>query len=295
MRVAIFGRVLKDRDLEFVQSFIEQLIVRGDDVSINESYYASIKEKATGVPLCGTYRFEDGITAEIDFLFSIGGDGTLLKSAQLGMQHGTKVLGINVGRLGFLTSVSKDKTLQMLSLIDEGAYTIEQRTMLQLRSSMPGFGNNNFALNEVAFMKKDSSSMVLIHSYIDDVYLNTYWADGLIIATPTGSTGYSLSCGGPIIAPSSQSLVLTPVAAHNLNIRPLVISDEAKLSFEIEGRDTHFLCTLDSRYETINNKYRWTVTKAPLQLNRVRLKGSNFYKTIREKLNWGMDLRKWQD
>ncbi len=295
MQIAIFGRVLKDRDLKFVKDFISLLVKRGNELWINESYLAQIKQKIADLPPIKAYDIKHGLQVEVEFLFSIGGDGTLLKTAQVVKDRGTHIMGINVGRLGFLTGVSKDKALAMLDQLNSREYDIDSRMMIRLQSSMPGFGEDNYALNEVAFMKKDSSSMILIHSYLNEVYLNTYWADGLIIATPTGSTGYSLSCGGPIIAPDSRSFVLTPVAAHNLNIRPLVISDEGTLSFEIDGRDEHFLCTLDSRYETINNKHRWTVSKAPFKLNLVRLKGSNFFKTIREKLNWGMDLRKWED
>ena len=201
------------------------------------------------------------------------------------------IVGINLGRLGFLAAVERKKIKSAMQKVAEGHYTIEERSMLCLESDPQVFGQVNFALNDFTIHKRDTSSMVSIHTYINGDYLNSYWADGLIVATPTGSTGYSLSCGGPIVFPNSGNMVITPVAPHNLNVRPLVISDSSVISFSIEGRAKNFLSTLDSRYETITTKHQLAVRKSDFSTKLIILNGRSFFNTIHEKLSWGADKR----
>jgi NAD+ kinase len=204
---------------------------------------------------------------------------------------GIPVLGINVGRLGFLSSISTQEINQCLDSLFKGHFTIDKRRLLRLDSSINLFGDVNYALNELTIHKKDSSSMIIINTYINGEYLNSYWADGLIIATPTGSTGYSLSCGGPIIAPYSENFVITPIAPHNLNVRPIVVSDENVISLEVEGRSQYFIASLDSRSVTIDSSVSLAIKKSDFTMNLLRIGNDNFLDTLRKKLNWGLDSR----
>ena len=224
-------------------------------------------------------------------IITLGGDGTILKAATLVRDYGIPILGINLGRLGFLARVEKTRLRETLRLLSLGRFTTERRDMLYLESSLPIFGDTPFALNDFTLLKRDTSSMITIHTFINGSYLNSYWADGLIVATPTGSTGYSLSCGGPIVFPGSGNFVVTPVAPHNLNVRPIVLSDDSVISFEIEGRAENFLCTLDSRFETITSVHNLAVRKNAFGIQLVKLPGISFMDTLRSKLNWGEDRR----
>jgi NAD+ kinase len=238
--------------------------------------------------------FEDYLdfkSHKIDFVITLGGDGTILNAATLIKDSNVPVLGINLGRLGYLADVEKSVLKDSIVALQKGLYRLEDRTLLYLESSHFLFGDSSFALNDFTILKRDTSSMITIHTYINGAFLNSYWADGLIVATPTGSTGYSLSCGGPIIFPNSSNFVITPVAPHNLNMRPVVISDSSIISFEIEGRADNFLCTLDSRFETITSEYQIAVRKADFSLRLVQLQDQTFLKTLRKKLSWGIDQR----
>jgi NAD+ kinase len=201
------------------------------------------------------------------------------------------ILGLNTGRLGFLATVATDKIEEAVEELAKGNYQIESRTLLSLTSSKKLFHGANFALNEFTIHKKDTSSMITVHTYIDGKYLNSYWADGLIVATPTGSTGYSLSCGGPLITPGAKNFVITPVSPHNLNVRPIIVSDEAEISFEIEGRTDKFMISLDSRSTSIASEMKLSVKKEAFSAKLVKLPTYHFFDTIRQKLNWGLDLR----
>jgi NAD+ kinase len=201
------------------------------------------------------------------------------------------VLGINTGRLGFLANVSGDKIKDAVDAIFGERYSIDKRSLIRLETNRALFGDTNYALNEITIHKKDSSSMIIIHTYLNGEYLNSYWADGLIIATPTGSTGYSLSCGGPIIAPQSENFVITPIAPHNLNVRPIVVSDKYVLSLQVAGRSQYFLASLDSRSVTIDSGIELAARKEEFGMNIVRLDGENFLSTLRNKLMWGLDVR----
>ncbi len=225
-----------------------------------------------------------------DFLISIGGDGTFIRSARIAGELDIPVIGINLGRLGFLADLTIDDIEILFKEIFTNSYSIEVRSMLELETLNSSF-NNRKAINEISLHKKDSSAMMTIHTRIDGEYLNSYWADGIMISTPTGSTGYSLSCGGPIVVPQSESLVITPIAPHNLNVRPIVVSDKNVISLEVEGRSQRFMATLDSRSATIDSGYQLAIRKENYCINLIRLSNENFLNTLRKKLNWGLDTR----
>jgi len=226
-----------------------------------------------------------------EMILSLGGDGTILSAALLVKDLGIPILGINMGRLGFLASVEKIKIEQAVHHIVNGSYTTEQRTMLHLETNLPLFGGDRFALNDFTLLKRDLSAMITIHTYVNGEYLTSYWGDGVILATPTGSTAYSLSCGGPIIFPGSGNFVITPVAPHNLSMRPIIISDDSVVSFEIEGRADTYLTTLDSRFETITASHQLAVRKCDYSTVLVHLPDYSFQQTMRNKLTWGRDQR----
>jgi len=292
MTIALYGRLIHAADAQFVKHLCDYLATKKIDVIVHQPYLDEIRKFVNPHAAYKTFfSHADVVSDKVECIISLGGDGTLLDTIALVKDSNIPVLGINAGRLGFLAIVSRDEIEQAIDAIINGAYTLDKRTLLQLDSNRELFGNNNFALNEFTLHKKATSSMIVIHAFLNGEFLTSYWADGLIVSTPTGSTAYNLSCGGPIIVPTSENFVITPVAPHNLNIRPLVISDNSILSFEIEGRSDAFLCTLDSRQETIDASVQMAVRKADFVLNLIRLHDSNFLETIRTKLNWGKDQR----
>ncbi|HLF62488.1 MAG TPA: NAD kinase [Saprospiraceae bacterium] len=289
MHVFLFGQAVTDEHVPYVQELITCLQNEQIKTSAYSPYRALLAEK---LALPNTIQGLDALkNTDVDIVITLGGDGTILKAVTLIGQRETPILGINLGRLGFLASIENKYTSQAIRQIARGMYTIEGRTMLYLETDREIFGEMRFALNDFTLHKRDTSSMITIHTYINGDYLTSYWADGLIISTPTGSTGYSLSCGGPIIFPNSGNFVITPVAPHNLNVRPIVISDTSVISFEIEGRSTHFLCTLDSRYETVTAEYQLAVRRCDFKTKLILLDNFSFLKTIHEKLTWGKDTR----
>lgn len=258
-------------------------------------FYQGFYERlAQHIPLPSPPRLFTGkkdLPATTDMLISLGGDGTMLDAVCFVGNTQIPLIGVNLGRLGFLAAIpEEDVEAAILSLV-RGSYTLEKRTLLHLDSSVPLFDGAPFALNEFSIHRQDTSSMIKIHTYLNGEFLNTYWADGLIVATPTGSTGYSLSCGGPVVFPQTSSFVITPVAPHNLNTRPIVVPDDNVISFEIEGRTEQFLCTLDSRTEIIKSSVQLAVKKEQFTVSLVRPDEHNFLKTIRQKLYWGIDRR----
>lgn len=234
---------------------------------------------------------DDLRNAKIDMVITLGGDGTILGAASLIGELEIPILGVNLGRLGFLAGVERTKIVEAFNSVDKGHYRIESRKMIYVESDPNIFGQISYALNDFTLHKRDTASMITIHTYVDGDYLNSYWADGIIVATPTGSTGYSLSCGGPIIFPGSNTFVITPVAPHNLNVRPLVIPDSSVISFEIEGRANNYLCSLDSRYELISAEHQLAVRKCSFVTKLIVLNGQSFLSTIHDKLYWGSDQR----
>ena len=224
-------------------------------------------------------------------MISLGGDGTLLDTVCLVRDKQIPVLGINYGRLGFLASLGKDKLDEAVEALKNRTYVLDKRGLLHLEASVPLFGTTPFALNEFTIHKREFSPMIKIHTYLNGEFLNTFWSDGLIVSTPTGSTGYSLSCNGPVVFPDSDSFVITPIAPHNLNIRPIVVPNHNVISFEVEGRTEDFICTLDSRKEVVDKTVQLAIRKENFCFNLVRLNENNFLRTLREKLTWGFDTR----
>ena len=228
---------------------------------------------------------------DLDFVFSIGGDGTLLETVTFVGNRETPIVGINAGRLGFLAIVQTTEINQALENLFSGNYKVEKRSLIKLISDKDLFQGLNFAVNEFAILKKDSSSMIVVHAFLNGEFLNSYWADGLIVSTPTGSTGYSMSCGGPLVLPESNNFIVTPVSPHNLNVRPLVLPDTCELSFKIEDREKNFLVALDSRSIPVSPTIELKVKKEDFSLMLVSFEGSDFISTIRKKLHWGLDVR----
>ncbi len=292
MQVVVYSTFLKDTDIPHVQNFFDVLHEAGINAYVFAPYLEELQGKIQFKGNVGSFTgYVDFRIKKFDYVITLGGDGTILNAATVVRDSNVPILGINLGRLGFLAGIEKTKIKEAIELLQRGMYSIERRSLLQTESNMSLFGEIPFALNDFTILKRDTSSMITIHTFIDGAYLNSYWADGIIIATPTGSTGYSLSCGGPIIFPGSGNFVITPVAPHNLNIRPIVISDNSVISFEVEGRAENFLCTLDSRFETITSSTQLAVRKGDFEMLLVQLNDTSFMSTIRNKLAWGMDSR----
>lgn len=265
---------------------------RDEDIYIYKPFYESIKDRCSEMPdIKGQFTFGYELPESVRFLFSIGGDGTLLKSILSLKNKSIPVIGINTGRLGFLSAISRQDMDEAVQLLLKNEYEIEERSVLRFEDGIDLFGDFNYALNEITVTKMDSSSMIEIHTYLNDEYLTTYWADGLIISTPTGSTAYSLSVGGPILPPNSNSFVITPIAPHNLTMRPLVVPDDNRISLRVEGRGQQFLCSLDSRSQAMNFPGELVVSKAGFSVKTLKLPGHGFFSTLRNKLMWGTDRR----
>lgn len=292
MQVVVFSKVLKDKDVAHIQHLFDALHEEGINAYVFAPYLEMLKGKVNFQRDVGVFEgYTDFSVKKFDFVITLGGDGTILSAITHIRDSKVPIMGINLGRLGFLASIEKKRIREAVSLIKRGMYRIDERRMLYLESNLPVFGELRFALNDFTLLKRDTSSMITIHTFINGAYLNSYWADGLIVSTPTGSTGYSLSCGGPIVFPNSGNFVITPVAPHNLNIRPIVISDDSVISFEVEGRAENFLCTLDSRFEAITAAHQLAVRKNDFNVRLVQLHEVGFMDTMRTKLAWGKDNR----
>jgi len=291
LKVAIHSRTFYDDRLPCFRSVIDELLNRRAEVLLSDQLAAFLKVK--GVTYAEVSTFEMGkLPQDIDYAFSVGGDGTLLETVSLVRHAQIPIVGINTGRLGFLATISNDQVAAAVHDIIHGKYTIEYRSLVQVEATEDIFGGLNFGLNEFAITKRDTSSMIIVHTYMNGGYLNTYWADGLIVATATGSTGYSLSVGGPVVAPELNNIfVISPVSPHNLNVRPMVVSNDCELSFKIEGRSKNFLVSLDSRSVSVDESIGLTVKKADFNIGLVKLSDYNFAETLRKKLNWGYDAR----
>ena len=291
MKVALYSRQLNVRHAVFIQKLLLSLHRRGFETLVHAPYYNQLREHLEVPDSLSIFKSHLDLNGRAECMFSLGGDGTLLDTLAFVRDYNIPILGINIGRLGFLANIGKEEIELALDALEKGSYTHDRRSLIQIESSKPLVGDVNFALNEFAIHKKDTSAMITIHTYINGEFLNSYWADGLIVSTPTGSTGYNLSCGGPILTPQSSNFVITPIAPHNLNVRPMVVPDDSIISFEIEGRGDNYLCTLDSRYETIDNSYHIAVRKCRFNIDLVRLPDHNFLSTLSKKLHWGSDSR----
>lgn len=291
MQIAVYGRKLKPSSTKDVNQFFKLLKAKGISYTVYSSFHRHLIKDHQLTIDDNTFTKKKEITKSIDFVFSLGGDGTILDAVSWIGRKEIPVVGINFGRLGFLASISIADIEKSLNAIINGEHVIDGRNLIQLETNKKLFGHSSFALNEFTVQRVETSSMITVHAYLDGQHLNSYWADGLIVATATGSTGYSLSCGGPVIYPNSKNFVITPVAPHNLNVRPMVVSDDVELILKVEGRSKRFLATLDSRNQTIDSSFELKLKKAPFQARLVRLSSSNFVNAIREKLLWGEDLR----
>ncbi|HZH67790.1 MAG TPA: NAD kinase [Chitinophagales bacterium] len=292
MNIAIYSRVFKKDHLPYTPELITALYHMGYDIIVYQPYLEAIRKKITHLPPLHSFNSHNDLcNNHVDLLISIGGDGTFLDTVTYVRDSGIPVAGINVGRLGFLADINKTDINLLIEAIHSNNYTIEERTLMRIDTSKAIFGEVNYGLNEFTLHKTDSSSMIVVHTFLNGEFLNSFWADGLIASTPTGSTAYSLSCGGPIVLPVANTFVLTPVAPHNLNARPLVIPDDTVLSFEVETRGRHYLCSIDSRHKKVERKLKLSVQKESFKFKLLRLPESSYIKTLRQKLMWGEDTR----
>lgn len=289
MRIALHGRINREDSIFYLKQIIEEIEYRGSEVLLSQELHLSSKSHLK----IEDYEIVDDKfdLSTLDYIFSLGGDGTLLETVSKVGSLETPILGINLGKLGFLATINKKDISTAMDTFFAKEFSFDDRMLIHLDSNHDVFGGQNFALNEVAVMKRDTSSMIIVHCYIDGEFVNTYWADGLMVSTPTGSTGYSLSAGGPLVLPQSDSFIITPVSPHNLNVRPLIVSGSSIISFEIEGKGRSFLTSLDSRSYKVDNKVKLSVRKESFCARLVKLKGDNFFDTLRVKLNWGLDIR----
>jgi NAD+ kinase len=274
-----------------VQIFFDELEKQKIEPVIFGQFYEQIKSSIRLPADTTIFSLAEHLTDEIEFIISLGGDGTLLDTVTLVRDKNISIMGINFGRLGFLASIGQDEVKTAVQAIARRTFVTDKRTLIHLDADLPLFGNVPYALNEFSLHKRDTASMIKIHTYLNGEFLNTYWADGLIMATPTGSTGYSLSCGGPIVFPESGSFVITPVAPHNLNVRPLIVPDDNVISFEVESRSENIICSLDSRREIVGKNVSLAVKKESFSINLLRLSENSFLQTLHNKLTWGLDKR----
>lgn len=290
MRIGIHGKDFQQKSSRFIERLLDYLLHYQAEIWVSDKFLKQVRSSRIQEYKLKSFSHEEHLRA-LDFFFSLGGDGTLLESVTYVGKSETPILGINTGRLGFLATTGRDETEKSLDALFKGNYTIDSRTLLKFISTPKLFGKLNFALNDFTIMKKDTSSMITVHVFVDGQLLNSYWSDGIIVATPTGSTGYSLSCGGPLVFPQSESFVITPVSPHNLGTRPIVISDSSEITFQIEGRSKKYLISLDSRFETIDDTVKLKIKKERFKVKLVQLPGQHYFQTLRQKLNWGLDVR----
>jgi NAD+ kinase len=291
MKVAVFSKSLTSGGIGYIQEIIGLLESNNVQISFYEPFYQSILNEIKPEKEYSLFDHHSDLAQGVDFLFSIGGDGTLLDTISLVRDSGVPILGINLGRMGFLSSISSDRIAKAIGDLVNGSFRLDQRSLIRLNTANNLFGEVNYALNELSVYRKSPQSMLQIEVYVDDEFLNSYWADGLIVSTPTGSTAYSLSNGGPIILPASHDFVITPIATHNLSVRPIVIPDNKKIRIKVVGRIKEFHINLDSRSALANSGLELIVSREEFMINLVRLENDSYFKTIRDKLMWGRDIR----
>ena len=292
MKVAIYGKRFNNDFNEKILKLFKMLKDTKSKVSVYRPFFEYIAQRVElNDKDIDFFSSHDDFDNDFDILLSIGGDGTFLESATFVRDKSIPIAGINSGRLGFLANISKNDMEEALNRILNKSYSFVERELIELETPENEFEEENFAINEITVQKTDSSSMITIHVYIDGQFLNTYWADGLIIATPTGSTAYSLSAGGPIVAPNAKNYILTPLAPHNLTVRPIVIPNHHELTLKIEGRDLNYLVSLDHRHHVFSNSVELKIKKSEFKLKMLTHDNRTFYSTLREKLMWGLDKR----
>ena len=291
MRIALFGKAFGSDYDDLMRDVLHVLKESSVDVFIYEPFMKDITHCFENTGDYKLFKSNDDIRNDVDVLFSFGGDGTMLDSLPIVRDSGLPVLGINTGNLGFLASVSPVETNDAVKKIIEGNYEIESRSLIQIKDSDNMFNGVNYALNEISICRKNNGSLIVVNVLIDDMLLNTYWADGIIMATPTGSTAYSMSVGGPIMTPNADSFLITPIAAHNLSVRPVVIPNKSNVKIKVEGRSDSFALGLDSRIVLADKRMEIELKKADFTFNMIKMPGKNFFETIRKKLSWGNDVR----
>lgn len=291
MKAAIYSRLMDEQQRESVQVFFDELSKQNITPLVYQAFLDQIKDTIQLPQDTLTFSSSEDLNEDVEFIISLGGDGTLLDTVALVRDKNISIMGINFGRLGFLAGIGKEEIKAAVKALVKRSYIIDTRTLIHLDADLPLFGNVPYGLNEFAIHKQDVAAMIKIEAYLNGEFLNTYWADGLIVATPTGSTGYSLSCGGPIVFPDSGSFVITPVAPHNLNARPIVVPDNNVISFEVESRSESIICALDSRREIVGKHVALAVRKERFKINLLRLTENSFLQTLHDKLTWGLDKR----
>lgn len=291
MKITLFGKSINDSNIQPVIRLVNKLELMGWDLTVHEEIYNKLRHRGGFRSIVKVFSDTNDFSGDCQLFISIGGDGTLLNSLPFIRNRQIPIVGVNTGRLGFLAGISIDEIEHAIEQIRDKKFTIEKRSLLTLETADGLFGELNFALNEFSVTKSESASMVTIHVYRNGDFLNTYWADGLIISTPTGSTAYSMSCGGPIAMPDSENFIITPIAPHNLNVRPLIISDKDIITITADGRTNQHMVTLDSRSSIIDSMVEMTLRRADFQVSLLRLDQHDFTQTLRSKLNWGTDKR----
>ncbi len=290
MTIAVYARNTKDNYPNYLENLLALSTNENFKVIVFKPYLDFLNTSLNKSFSVDTYSNSEELIAKADYVISLGGDGTMLETLEYVRKSGIPVLGVNTGRLGFLATVYKEDFEKAIQLLIKEKFTLDKRELIELDKTTC-FNEVNYALNEFTIHKKESSAMINIDTYVDGIFLNSYFADGLIVSTPTGSTAYSLSCGGPIMVPDSDNFIITPIAPHNLNVRPIVISNHKTLSFKVSGRSDSFNVSLDSRSKTINNLSELIIKKADFKFHMINLEGQHFFETLRNKLLWGIDKR----
>ena len=291
MTIAVYARPNADNHATYITELAYLLDQEGVELIIHEAFYFYLKNQQHVTLKLPTYNTAAQLISKADYLICLGGDGTMLEALTYVRTSGIPVLGINTGRLGFLSPVHKEDFKKAVLAIIREQYSLDKRELLQIDGYQNEFDELNYALNECTIHKHDRSAMIHIDTFVDDIYLNTYFADGLIVSTSTGSTAYSLSCGGPIMMPDSDNFIITPVAPHNLAMRPLVLSNHHELRFQVEGRTNAYNVTLDNRTVKMDLHQTLRIKKADFKLNLINIEGHHFFNTLRNKLMWGADKR----
>lgn len=290
MTIAVYARNTKDNFPHYLEHLLAVSVNEKLQIIVFKPYLDFLNATSGKTFTTNTFSDSEELIAKADFVISLGGDGTMLETLEFVRRSGIPVLGVNTGRLGFLAAVYKEDFEKAIQLLISEKFTLDKRELIELDKTTC-FNEVNYALNEFTIHKKESSAMINIDTYVNGIFLNSYFADGLIVSTPTGSTAYSLSCGGPIMVPDSDNFIITPIAPHNLNVRPIVISNNKIISFKVSGRSDSFNVSLDSRSQTINNLSELIIKKADFRFNMINLDGQNFFETLRNKLLWGIDKR----
>lgn len=293
MKVGIYGQFYHANSGMYIEELLNALDAEKIDVAIEENFMNLIDENSDIKKDFHHFNTFRSLDTSFDMFISVGGDGTILKAVNYIRDLDIPIIGINTGRLGFLATVNKEEIRHTVTRLLKKDYNISERTLLCIFTNpeVKELCSNNFALNEIAVSRRNTTSMITIDTWLNGEYLTAYWADGLILSTPTGSTGYSLSCGGPVITPATKALVITPIAPHNLNARPLVIKDNTEITLQVSGREDEFMVSMDSRIASLKNNTKVTIKKAPFKLKMVELTEDTFLKTLRKKLLWGEDKR----